>query len=321
MAFTDNGRTNTKKNVLEWVKKLQDEGIGEIIVTSVDFEGTQKGFDLELLNNLNSIVKVPLILSGGIGNIRHIEEVFEISCSSGVAVSSVLHYGKLKISEIKNKKNKINEIKKINITKQNKKVTVLNSKICNAKSLINSLQKVADVEIVENFNPKKIDKLILPGVGSFSEFAKEIKNDQKNSIIEFSKLNKPILGICLGAQFLFSKSFEHGNFKGLNLISGNVINIKEIEKKNNILVPNIGWYKIEKMDNKLFKDIPDQSKFYFIHSYNFQPTDKKIQTSKIVNTNINAICIKNNFIACQFHPEKSGEIGIKFLENFVKGKD
>ena len=79
-------------------------------------------------------------------------------------------------------------------------------------------KKVADFEIVDNFNPKKIDKLILPGVGSFSEFAKGIRDDQKNSIIEFSKLNKPILGICLGAQFLFSKSFEHGNFDGLNLI-------------------------------------------------------------------------------------------------------
>ena len=124
-----------------------------------------------------------------------------------------------------------------------------------------------------------------------------------------------------GGTFLFSKSFEHGNFEGLNLISGNVINIKDIEKKKNILSPNIGWYEIEKIDNKLFKDIPDRSKFYFIHSYNFQPADKKILTSKIINSNINAVCIKNNFIACQFHPEKSGEIGIKFLENFVKDKD
>ena len=321
VAFTDNGRTNTKKNVLEWVKKLQDEGIGEIVVTSVDFEGTQKGFDLELLNNLNLIVKVPLILSGGIGNIGDIEIVFKIPCYSGVTISSVLHYDKLKISEIKNRNSKIKEIKKINIIKQNKKITVLKSKICNIKSLTNSLKKVADFEIVDNFNPKKIDKLILPGVGSFSEFAKGIRDDQKNSIIEFSKLNKPILGICLGAQFLFSKSFEHGNFDGLNLISGNVINIKDIEKKKNILSPNIGWYEIEKIDNKLFKDIPDRSKFYFIHSYNFQPADKKILTSKIINSNINAVCIKNNLIACQFHPEKSGEIGIKFLENFVKDKD
>ena len=91
VAFTDNGRTNTNKNVLEWIKRLQDEGIGEIVLTSVDFEGTQKGFDLDLF--INSIVSVPLILSGGIGSVNDIKNIFNISCSSGVTISySSLQY-------------------------------------------------------------------------------------------------------------------------------------------------------------------------------------------------------------------------------------
>ena len=94
-------------------------------------------------------------------------------------------------------------------------------------------------------------------------------------------MGKPILGICLGAQFLFSKSFEHGNFNGLNLLSGNVVHLKNIEKNNSFVVPNIGWYEIEKLDHKLFDAIPEYSKFYFIHSYNFQPTEKNILSSKL----------------------------------------
>ena len=170
--------------------------------------------------------------------------------------------------------------------------------------MTNSFKKVANVEALDNFDPKKIDRLVLPGVGSFSQFAKEISNKQKNSILEFSEMGKPILGICLGFQFLFSKSFEHGNFNGLNLLSGNVVHLKNIEKNNSFVVPNIGWYEIEKLDHKLFDAIPEYSKFYFIHSYNFQPTEKNILSSKIKNSNINAISIKNNFVACQFHPEK-----------------
>ena len=127
--------------------------------------------------------------------------------------------------------------------------------------------------------------------------------------------------LCVNLSYFWKKEVLSSFLR--TLVRGNVLLFRAaaIEKKKNILSPNIGWYEIEKIDNKLFKDIPDRSKFYFIHSYNFLPADKKILTSKIINSNINAVCIKNNLIACQFHPEKSGEIGIKFLENFVKDKD
>ena len=129
--------------------------------------------------------------------------------------------------------------------------------------------------------------------------------------------SKPILGICLGAQFLFTRSFEFEENMGLNLIKGDVIKINNIKDNKDIVTPNIGWWEIEESSDKLFLNIPKDSKYYFIHSYNFYPIDQSIVLSKIKNLNINAICKKNNLVACQFHPEKSGKNGLKFLDNFL----
>ena len=99
------------------------------------------------------------------------------------------------------------------------------------------------------------------------------------------------MGICLGAQFLFTKSYEINENKGLDLLQGSVVKIDKIEKKNDIIIPNIGWFQIN-TNNNLLKNIPKYSKFYFIHSYNFVPDDKNLIISKIQNSNINAICKK-----------------------------
>ena len=171
--------------------------------------------------------------------------------------------------------------------------------------------------MVDRINPLELDRLVLPGVGSFDKFSKDMSIDVKKKIQEFSKTGKPLLGICLGAQFLFTKSFEIKENKGLDLLKGSVVKIDKIEKKNNILIPNIGWFQINLNKSDLLKNIPKYSKFYFIHSYNFEPNDKNLIISKIQNSNINAICKKDNIIACQFHPEKSGNIGIHFLNNFL----
>lgn len=196
-------------------------------------------------------------------------------------------------------------------------MSILNTKTCNIKSLYNSLIKICDVEVVENLEIKKIDRLVLPGVGSFGAFSKEITNENKEKIKNLYSNSKPILGICLGAQFFFTKSEEFGENIGLNIIEGNVLKINNIEENKKIVTPNIGWWEIEKSSDKLFLDIPSNSKYYFIHSFNFYPNEKSVILSKIKNLNINAVCKKNNLVACQFHPEKSGKIGLKFLDNFL----
>ena len=317
IAFTDNGRTNTNIDVLEWIKTLQGEGIGEIIITSVDFEGTQKGFDLKLLENINKNIKVPLIVSGGIGNTDHIKKLSNYSCVKGVAIASIIHYNKFTVNQIKQAINEKNNFYKLNVKKNNKKISIYNSRICNLKSLYNSLNKICEVEVVDNISSKNIDRLILPGVGSFDKFAKDIPSEVKQNIKDFGKTGKPILGICLGAQFLFSKSYELRENEGLDMFKGSVIKIDRVENKKNILIPNIGWFEIQTNKDQLLKKIPISNRFYFIHSYNFVPEDRNLIISKVKNSNINAICKKDNIIACQFHPEKSGNLGIQFLSNFL----
>ena len=121
IAFTDNGRNVSKYDVFDWIKILENEGAGEIILTSVDFEGTQKGYDLKLLEEVDKIIKVPLIVSGGIGNMNHIKECANYDSVSGIALASSLHFNQLNINEIKKRifnVNNLNFDKKFNIKKK-----------------------------------------------------------------------------------------------------------------------------------------------------------------------------------------------------------
>ena len=88
-------------DVINWAKELEKRGIGELLVTSIDQEGTQRGFDIELYSLLERSVNVPIIASGGAGNIDHIKDLDKAVNLQGIALASVLHYGKLKVSEIK----------------------------------------------------------------------------------------------------------------------------------------------------------------------------------------------------------------------------
>lgn len=99
-AFTNNGREKTGLNVVEWVKKAVDYGAGEIVLTSVDREGTAKGFDLRLIEKVAGTIKVPLIIHGGAGKIEDLIEVAQMNIQ-GVMLAHVLHYNKLSIIEIK----------------------------------------------------------------------------------------------------------------------------------------------------------------------------------------------------------------------------
>jgi glutamine amidotransferase len=173
------------------------------------------------------------------------------------------------------------------------------------------------VEVIEDTKiHNNVDRLILPGVGSFSELSRELSENIKIEICSFAAKEKPLLGICLGAQILFTRSFENGKHDGLNIIKGDVKNITDINKSKYSKIPNIGWFPIHFKDHSVFRNIKNNSEMYFIHSYNFVPDDKNAIFAKIVDSPINAACIQENVIAVQFHPEKSGNTGLKFLENF-----
>ena len=164
---------------------------------------------------------------------------------------------------------------------------------------------------------KNADKLILPGVGSFAEAMKNLNNLGLYELIrEKANDGTPLLGICLGMQMLFEKGYENGESKGLNLINGQ---ITLLNPRENVKIPHIGWNRLEvNKDSALISNLRKDSFVYYVHS--FAATNVKdedlIAFSSYGGLKVPSIVCKNNIYGAQFHPEKSGEVGLKILKNF-----
>ncbi|HOM27772.1 MAG TPA: imidazole glycerol phosphate synthase subunit HisH [bacterium] len=169
-------------------------------------------------------------------------------------------------------------------------------------------------------NPEIIDRvdfLILPGVGSFDS---GIENLEKTRILEKLKyrleLGIPFLGICLGLQLLFNVS-EEGKKEGFGILKGEVVKFKNEEIK----IPHMGWNKVEILkDNKIFEGIVNNSFFYFAHSYYIKTQEDIIVGKTKYGIDFPSVIIKDNIVGVQFHPEKSGKMGLLFIKNFLEGK-
>ena len=176
------------------------------------------------------------------------------------------------------------------------------------KSIITS-----DTKEIENAT-----HVILPGVGSFGDAMDSIRSRGLEEVIKNAASgNKKFLGICLGLQLLFEKSEESPGVKGLGIFNGNIVKIPD----NNLLkVPHMGWNSVSlNQKNGIFKDIKEESYFYFVHSFFLKDADKDIVAATTqYGVNIECAVQKGNICATQFHPEKSGEIGLKLLKNFVE---
>lgn len=165
---------------------------------------------------------------------------------------------------------------------------------------------------------KDASHIILPGVGAFGDAAKCLSEaGLRDELISQAKAGKPILGICLGMQLLLSKSYEFGCHEGLGLIDGEVRPIAETIPKN-LKIPHIGWNELSFNHNHpLFRDIRQGDCVYFVHSYHAVNCPDVIATTDYGAT-LTAAVGKDNIMGCQFHPEKSGEVGLKILNSFCK---
>ncbi|HAH18035.1 imidazole glycerol phosphate synthase subunit HisH [uncultured Eubacterium sp.] len=162
------------------------------------------------------------------------------------------------------------------------------------------------------------DKVVLPGVGSFGDAMEKINSyGLKDTIIEICNSGKPFIGICLGLQLLFEESDETPGVKGLGILKGK---IKRIPSDGSLKIPQIGWNSLELCnDGRLFKGLDKDPYVYFVHSYYLEAEDESIVKAKTeYGVSIHASVEKGNVFACQFHPEKSGEIGLKILKNFIE---
>lgn len=161
------------------------------------------------------------------------------------------------------------------------------------------------------------DKVILPGVGSFGDAMDKLKKYNLIGTIEEVCSNRtPFMGICLGLQLLFKSSDETKGVPGLGILDGEVLRIPDAP---GLKIPHIGWNSLEiKSDGRLFKDITNQSYVYFVHSYYLKAKEESIvKASTEYGCHIHASVEKDNIFACQFHPEKSGDVGLKILSNFA----
>jgi len=185
--------------------------------------------------------------------------------------------------------------------------------------------KCIGAEVVLTKNPselKSADKIILPGVGAFEDAAKKLASSGlKEAILEETKNGKPLLGICLGMQMLFEKSYEYGVHEGLGLIKGDVMPIAPDVSKN-LKIPHIGWNALsfpkEREKSKLFKYLNEGDCVYFVHSYYGKNCDEFVSATTEYDAILTAAVENKNVYGTQFHPEKSGSTGLKILKAFTE---
>lgn len=190
----------------------------------------------------------------------------------------------------------------------------------NLQSVVKALNYIeCDCKITNDINEiLNADGAILPGVGSFEDAMNSMRScGADKAVKEFVATGKPLLGICLGLQLLFAESEESPNAKGLALLDGTITKIPNDNGK--LKIPHMGWNSLDiKKNDGLFKGIEDNPYVYFVHSYFLTATNKDIVSSQTqYGTTIDASVAYKNIMATQFHPEKSGAVGLQILRNFA----
>ena len=163
------------------------------------------------------------------------------------------------------------------------------------------------------------DKLILPGVGAFGDAAQKLRDSGLADVVkEQAAAGKPLLGICLGMQLLFDKSFEYGEHEGLGLIKGNIRPIADVIPAD-LKIPHIGWNALQfTRQNPLFRYIREGDFVYFVHSFYATDCEDAVIAVSDYGAPLTAAVANGNVFGCQFHPEKSGDVGLNILRAFCE---
>ena len=199
-------------------------------------------------------------------------------------------------------------------------IAVIDYGVGNLFSVEKALTAAGGDAVVTNDNNaiKKAEKLVLPGVGAFGDCMRElVKTGLVNTIKEEIAKGKPLLGICVGLQLLFDESEESEGVRGLSVLPGK---IKKIDAKGQ-KIPHMGWNSLDiknsPENSRLFKGLGEKSYVYFVHSYHAVCDPSLIAATAEYGETITAAVQKENVVATQFHPEKSGDVGLKILKNFI----
>ena len=194
-------------------------------------------------------------------------------------------------------------------------IAIMDYGVGNLGSVLNAFKYLGyDAKITSDVNEIiNADKVILPGVGAFDHAMKRFIEKGFDKVMDILlEKNTPILGICVGMQMLFEYSFEYGKHKGLGILKGNIIKFDEKIDK----VPQIGWNEIKVLKENKLLDGVDGKYVYFVHSYHVDSSDCSIAETTYANVTYSSAIHYKNIYATQFHPEKSGEVGLQILRNF-----
>ena len=203
-------------------------------------------------------------------------------------------------------------------------IAVIDYGVGNVFSLCRSLEAIGQTPVVTG-DPdqlRKADKLFLPGVGAFADAAAKLRDTGLDRVIkEEAAKGKPLMGICLGMQLLFEESYEFGQYEGLGLIPGKVIGMEGTIPAE-LKIPHIGWNRLlfpDRPRHPLLQTVEDGDCVYFVHSFYATDCDEAVIAQAEYGKVLTAAVAKGNVMGCQFHPEKSGTVGLNILQTFCEG--
>ena len=203
-------------------------------------------------------------------------------------------------------------------------IAVIDYGVGNLFSLCSSLERIgAQAQVTSDPAViREADKLILPGVGAFADAAKKLRDSGLDVLIkEQAASGKEIMGICLGMQLLFEKSYEFGEYEGLGLLKGSVIPMEGTIPAD-LKIPHIGWNALHfRKESKLLRYIKDGDCVYFVHSFYADHCAESVIATAEYGKELTAAVQKDNIMGCQFHPEKSGEVGLNILRAFCETEE
>ena len=201
-------------------------------------------------------------------------------------------------------------------------IAIVDYGVGNLFSLRSSFESIG-AQIVVTSDPdvlRAADRIVLPGVGAFGDAAKKLRDSGlADVVVAEAKAGKPLLGICLGMQLLFDKSLEYGEHEGLGLIPGEVRPIAEVIPAE-LKIPHIGWNALHfnGKENPLFRYIKEGDFVYFVHSFYGAKCDASVIATAEYGAELTAAVARDNVYGCQFHPEKSGDVGLNILRAFCE---
>jgi cyclase len=332
-VYAAGGRIPTDRSAVAWAQEGVKRGAGEILLTSIDRDGTNNGYDLDLIKALTKAVNVPVIASGGAGRSEHYGQAISNAGAEAVLAASQFHSGQISIADVKDflaaagvavrpvQSPMVRQATSVYATPR-PHIALVDYGTGNRYSVQKAFEYIgANVALTDGSEElAAADGVVLPGVGAFQPAMQRLQETGLSKVIcRLAALGKPILGICLGEQLLFDGSREAGWCQGLGLIPGVV---QELELP---ILPNIGWREVNvEQPDRLTANLPEQAYLYHLHQYAAtaaQETDVLASTRLPYQENpayqATSIVKHRNVYGVQFHPEKSGTPGLDLLKNFV----